>query len=80
VRVIRAFARFWWDFIIGDDWRIAAAVGAVLAGGALLVAFSSLTDGAITLLCGGAMMVLAGASVVVGSRAHRTRQPGCGAD
>jgi hypothetical protein len=25
------FGRFWWDFIVGDDWRIAA--GLVLAVG-----------------------------------------------
>ena len=24
-----AFARFWWDFIVGDDWRV--AVGIALA-------------------------------------------------
>jgi hypothetical protein len=27
-----AFARFWYDFIIGDDWRVAlGAVGAIVA-------------------------------------------------
>lgn len=26
---MRSFAAFWWDFIVGDDWRI--AVGIVLA-------------------------------------------------
>jgi hypothetical protein len=24
---VRAFGRFWWDFIVGDDWIVAAAVG-----------------------------------------------------
>ena len=38
VRFVKGFARFWWDFIVGDDWRIAAGVVAVLAAGALLVA------------------------------------------
>jgi hypothetical protein len=28
---IRAFLTFWYDFVIGDDWRIAAAVVAALA-------------------------------------------------
>ena len=28
---IRAFGRFWWDFVVGDDWR--AALGVVLAIG-----------------------------------------------
>lgn len=31
MRFIRSFGRFWWDFIVGDDWRIAA--GLVLAVG-----------------------------------------------
>ncbi|MDT4893179.1 MAG: hypothetical protein QOE97_2214 [Pseudonocardiales bacterium] len=26
VRGVRAFGLFWWDFIVGDDWRIAAGV------------------------------------------------------
>ncbi len=28
---VAAFARFWWDFVVGDDWRVAA--GLVLALG-----------------------------------------------
>lgn len=28
---VKAFAAFWYDFIFGDDWRIAAAVIAALA-------------------------------------------------
>jgi hypothetical protein len=23
---VRRFARFWWDFIVGDDWHVAAGV------------------------------------------------------
>jgi|UniRef100_UPI00389AB426 hypothetical protein len=29
---IKAFGLFWWDFLIGDDWAVAAAVTAGLAG------------------------------------------------
>jgi len=29
---LRRFGRFWWEFVVGDDWRI--AVGVVLALGA----------------------------------------------
>src|SRR6266542_947754 len=37
--LLRGFARFWYDFLIGDDWKIAAAVATVLlAGQGLLVA------------------------------------------
>jgi hypothetical protein len=31
MRFLRAFGRFWYDFIVGDDWRV--AVGIVLAFG-----------------------------------------------
>jgi hypothetical protein len=31
VRYLRSFARFWWDFIVGDDWRVAAGIAAALA-------------------------------------------------
>ena len=30
MRFVRGFARFWWDFVVGDDWRIAAGVVVVL--------------------------------------------------
>jgi hypothetical protein len=25
--MIASFLRFWWSFVVGDDWRVAAAVG-----------------------------------------------------
>jgi len=28
---VRAFARFWWDFIVGDDWRAAVGIAVLLA-------------------------------------------------
>jgi hypothetical protein len=28
---LRGFGRFWYDFLIGDDWKIAVAVVATLA-------------------------------------------------
>lgn len=28
---LKAFAAFWWDFIVGDDWLIAVGVVAALA-------------------------------------------------
>jgi hypothetical protein len=23
---LRAFGRFWWNFVVGDDWRVAAGI------------------------------------------------------
>ena len=34
---VRSFGRFWWDFVVGDDWRLAAAVGIAIGLTALLV-------------------------------------------
>jgi hypothetical protein len=28
---LRAFGAFWYDFVIGDDWRVAVGVAAALA-------------------------------------------------
>ncbi len=33
---VRAFARFWYDFVVGDDWRVAVGVVAALGLTALL--------------------------------------------
>ena len=27
---LRAFGRFWWDFIVGDDWLVAVLVAAAI--------------------------------------------------
>jgi hypothetical protein len=26
MKYVRAFGHFWWDFVVGDDWRAAAGV------------------------------------------------------
>jgi hypothetical protein len=28
---VKAFGLFWWNFIVGDDWTVAAGVGVALA-------------------------------------------------
>ena len=33
---LRTFARFWWDFVVGDDWRVAAGVAVALGLTAIL--------------------------------------------
>jgi hypothetical protein len=33
---IRRFALFWWDFIVGDDWRVAVGVALALGLTAML--------------------------------------------
>jgi hypothetical protein len=35
----RSILRFIWDFVVGEDWRLAAGAILALGGAALLVAF-----------------------------------------
>jgi len=58
MNLVKAFGRFWYDFIIGDDWKI--AVGVVLALGALAAAMAAhlFGDHGLTIL-GGALVVIA---------------------
>jgi hypothetical protein len=54
---VRGFGRFWYDFLIGDDWKIATAVVTTLAmGAAVLLAFSP-PDKMFTPMMGAALMV-----------------------
>jgi hypothetical protein len=32
------FLRFWWDFVVGDDWRVAAGIAVAIGVAAGLVA------------------------------------------
>jgi hypothetical protein len=50
MRFIKAFGRFWYDFLIGDDWKIAAAVVVALAALAGLVVDHALSDAALAVL------------------------------
>jgi hypothetical protein len=36
MRWLRSFGRFWWDFIIGDDWLVAVLVAVAIAATAAL--------------------------------------------
>jgi len=37
MRHLRRFLAFWYDFVVGDDWRVAAGVVAALGASAALV-------------------------------------------
>jgi hypothetical protein len=36
VKAVAAFGRFWWDFVVGEDWVVAVGVVAGLGGTAAL--------------------------------------------
>jgi hypothetical protein len=53
----RAFGRFWYDFVIGDDWKIAVSVVSALVVLLILILATSLSDAALTVV-GGVLIVL----------------------
>jgi len=60
MRFIVAFFEFWYDFIVGDAWEIAAGIVLVLAIGAFLVHSHAVSTGLIPPLVGfGVILVVA---------------------
>jgi hypothetical protein len=38
MKQLAAFGRFWWEFVIGDDWLVAVLVAAAIGATAVLAA------------------------------------------
>ena len=38
---VRSFGRFWWNFIVGDDWRVAVGIALALGLTAVLATTSA---------------------------------------
>jgi hypothetical protein len=73
VKAIKAFGQFWYDFIIGDDWKIAVAVSSALAVLAVLLVETSIGDHLLAVL-GGVLIVTAFAiSLAVDTRPRRSK-------
>jgi apolipoprotein N-acyltransferase len=36
VKQLKGFGRFWWDFVIGDDWTVAALIAVAIGATAAL--------------------------------------------
>lgn len=68
MRFLRGFGRFWFDFIVGDDWRIALGVVLVLGLGALLVAIDVVGTNVLMPLLAAAIVAVVAASIVLGAR------------
>ena len=53
---LRSFGRFWYDFVIGDDWKIAAGVVLAIVVLCALILATSLGD-AVLAAIGGVLVV-----------------------
>ncbi len=61
---LKAFGAFWYDFVIGDDWKIAAYTVLALGAVAALAIGGAIGDGTLTVLG----TVLLGACFAAGVR------------
>jgi hypothetical protein len=71
---LKAFGQFWYDFIIGDDWKIAVAV--VLALGVLLAAMKAdlFGDHGLAILGGVTIVVFFAISLSIDVRPRKTKR------
>jgi hypothetical protein len=71
VKFLRSFGQFWYDFIIGDDWKIAVAV--VLALGAVLLGLTLglFGDTGLALLGGIAIVIAFAISLAIDVRPQK---------
>ena len=73
MRYLRGFGRFWFDFIVGDDWRIAAGIVSVLALGALALRAGLLSHGLLAVLVAVAMIAVVMLTLLGAGYADATR-------
>ena len=68
MNAVKAFGRFWYDFIIGDDWKIAVAVVSALVVLYLVMAGGGLRDTALAVLGGALIVTFFAASLTLDTR------------
>jgi hypothetical protein len=76
-RAIVGFGRFWYDFVVGDDWRIAAGVVVLVVIAAVAVSRGdvSATGLAIAVAVLTTLLTAVG-TTLAGLRLHRGRRSG----
>jgi hypothetical protein len=61
MKPLKVFGRFWYDFIVGDDWKIPVGVVLALAVLTVLLSLGLFGDAALTVL--GGILVLTAFSI-----------------
>ena len=65
---VTGFFRFWYDFVVGDAWDIAAGIVVVIVIGALIAKADLLTEQELTLLVGAGIVAVVGSSLFFEAR------------
>jgi hypothetical protein len=73
MKFIKGFGQFWYEFIIGDDWKIAAAVVIGLAISVAGLKAKILGDGGLAVAAAALIVVLFSLSLIIDVRPRRAR-------
>lgn len=73
MKFLKSFGQFWYDFIIGDDWKIAVAVVTALALLLVAMTIGLFGDTGLALLGGGLIVVAFAVSLAIDVRPKRGR-------
>jgi hypothetical protein len=68
MRFIAGFFHFWYDFIVGDAWDIAAGIVVVIVLGALVARADVLPEQQLALLVGAGIVAVVGSSLFFEAR------------
>lgn len=71
MKALKAFGSFWYDFIIGDDWKIAVAVVSALTVVVVLLVGTSIGDHLLAVLGGVLIVVAFAVSLAIDTRPRR---------
>jgi len=74
VKLLKAFGQFWYDFLVGDDWKIAASVVLTLAVLVAVLRADLLGDHALTVVGGIALLAAFSASIAIDTRRGKARR------
>lgn len=72
-KMLAGLGRFVWDLLVGDDWRIAAAIAVVLILGALVAATGAIPGAVLAPALGLALVVVTVTTLLLGSAPERRR-------
>ena len=71
MNILKAFGEFWYELIVGDDWKIAVSVLVALSLTALLLTETSLGDHVVAVIGAGLVMISFSVSLILDVRDKR---------
>lgn len=68
MKILTEFGRFWYDLLVGDDWKIAASVVIALTLSALLLTRTGAPDQVVAVVAGVLVVAAFCVSLILGFR------------